>query len=366
MRMLQSILFVTDFNPASASAIPMAARLASVFGARISVLHVMEPHLPVAVSLHRQENVVQLLDETRAQFERLDAQVSEVLLVTGPVIDSIVRKANEMNADLIVIGSGKMSPDGTCTVGPVAQSVIEHAVQPVLAVRSGSSNTTFKTILCPVDHSNVSRHGLRNAIRLAKVLESRLVVLSVVPEVSWLTAAAETGVLTDAKGEYIMNWSEELASFLSGINFDGVAYTRELRSGVPHEQIVAVAKEHQADLVIMGATGRTGLVRVLLGSTTRRILRNLPCSLLTVKDEDVLEDLFEEDMLQIAELMNEGQALKDAGSDALAAEKFRQVLAYNPFHVTAVECLAEASEKLGRTQEAESYRRRARRLQEKS
>ena len=40
----------------------------------------------------------------------------------------------------------------------------------------------------------------------------------------------------------------------------------------------------------MGATGRTGLAQILLGSTTRRLLRQLPCSLLTVKQEDVLDE----------------------------------------------------------------------------
>jgi transposase len=44
------------------------------------------------------------------------------------------------------------------------------------------------------------------------------------------------------------------------------------------------------DRVGMGATGRSGLLRLLMGSVTRRVLQHLPCSLLTVKDEDLVED----------------------------------------------------------------------------
>ena len=50
-------------------------------------------------------------------------------------------------------------------------------------------------------------------------------------------------------------------------------WKREFRQGSPHEQITAAARERGADLLVMGATGRTGLVRVLLGSVTRRVLR---------------------------------------------------------------------------------------------
>lgn len=58
---------------------------------------------------------------------------------------------------------------------------------------------------------------------------------------------------------------------------------------------------------MMGATGRTGLLQVLVGSTTRRLLRALPCSLLKVKQEDVVEKLFEADLRKIVSLMSEGR-----------------------------------------------------------
>ncbi len=58
---------------------------------------------------------------------------------------------------------------------------------------------------------------------------------------------------------------------------------------------------------MMGATGRTGLLQVLVGSTTRRLLRALSCSLLKVKQEDVVEELFEADLRKIVSLMSEGR-----------------------------------------------------------
>ncbi len=359
MRMLQSLLLATDFQPASNNAACVAARLASAFGTRVSAIHVVEPWLPAAASIFRHQQAERMFEDLRTRFSQQQVPLANCSVRAAPVADAIVRNATEVDADLIVLGAGELSASQAFTVGPIAQSVMEQAPQPVLTVHPAARDIVFRTILCPVDHSAVSRRGLRNAVQLARVLGSRLVVLSVVPDVSWLTAAVNTGELADAKLEYEHKWCEELETFLAGIHFDSIPYVKEVRSGAPHDQIIAAAKEHQADLIVMGATGRTGLVRVLLGSTARRVLRDLPCSLLTVKQEDVIEEFLADDLNTIALLMAEGYALYQAGSYEPAAAKFRQALARNPFNLQAVERLAEAYHKLGQNEQEATYRRRA-------
>jgi Flp pilus assembly protein TadD len=109
----------------------------------------------------------------------------------------------------------------------------------------------------------------------------------------------------------------------------------------------------------MGSTGRTGLVRMLVGSVTRHMLRQLPCSLLTVKDEDAVEALFEEDLRQVNLLMAEGRELLKNGCYLPALVKLRQVTAIDPFHVEALQAQADAHEKLGQHDEAKTCSRRA-------
>ena len=75
-----------------------------------------------------------------------------------------------------------------------------------------------------------------------------------------------------------------------------------------------------------------------------------------------MEELFQGDLDTINRLMAEGRGLLTGGSDATAKTKFRQVLARNPFHVGAVEGLAEAHEQFGEHEEANYYRRRAENL----
>jgi nucleotide-binding universal stress UspA family protein len=57
----------------------------------------------------------------------------------------------------------------------------------------------------------------------------------------------------------------------------------EIRVGSPVAEIVAAAKDLQADLLCIGTHGRTGLAHLILGSQAERILREAPCPVLTVK-----------------------------------------------------------------------------------
>jgi nucleotide-binding universal stress UspA family protein len=351
---MKTILFATDLRPASRDAAKPLAKLASSFGAQVVPLHVVEPlpHWPIeAQQLEKQEPLAKIVAELRES----GVAVADPRLVVGPPAPTIVREAREVAADLIVIGAGDRTGVFRFSGGPTAQAVLEQAEMPVLAVRPSPPALTFRKILCPVDHSKISAQGLRNAVRLARTLGSELIILSVVPDVSWLTAAADTGHFANAKLEFEAKWRDEFERFLASIPTTDVKTTTELRFGKAHEQIVAGAQEQPADLLVMGATGRTGLIRVLLGSTTRRVLEQLPCSLLVVKSEDLLGEEFEGEVRLIKVLMAEGRDLLAAGSNEAAIARFRQVLRHNPFHVEAIQALAQVHEKLGQHDLARHY-----------
>jgi nucleotide-binding universal stress UspA family protein len=197
-----------------------------------------------------------------------------------------------MNADLVVVGAGDHNPEQRYHVGPTAAAVIQHASQPVLAVRPGEPRPRFEKILCPVDHSAVSKQGLQNAVQLARVLRSELRILSVVPPVPWAPPSGEMGLGDSAAVRHEFAWREEFERFLREVDFSDVRWTREIRKGGAAKEIIASAEEHHGDVIVMGSTERSGLARVLLGSVTRRVLQQLPCALLTVKHENVVEQLF--------------------------------------------------------------------------
>lgn len=360
MGTLRSILLATDFRQSSEAAAEATARLATTFGSRVTVLHVREEFLTWPVSPF--ENQDRLTRELAAR----KVDLGEFLVHAGPVADTVVRKAQELEADLLVTGAGEKFLPGNSSVGPIAEAILERTASPVLATIPHWPKLEFESILCPVDHSRVSRRALEDAVQLARTFGGKLVVLSVVPDVNWLTAAAETGQLAGAKIEHEARWVKEFDEFLADHTFDGIEWEREVRHGVPHEQITAAARERGADLLVMGATGRTGIVRVLLGSVTRRVLRQLPCSVLLVKDQTVFEEQFLLDLDAIDRLAAAGRDRLAAGSPAEAAGKFRQALALDPYHPAALDGLATACDQLGQADAARRYRNRADRLRQRT
>jgi nucleotide-binding universal stress UspA family protein len=137
----------------------------------------------------------------------------------------------------------------------------------------------FQQILCPVDFSEHSRQALASAALLTSRRKGRLTVIFV--EHPLLMAAAAAGY--DEKA-ILEKGRKELSRFVErtvgpyGLPKSSV--TVEAVFGEPHEQITALAQRLKADLVVMGAHGYTGANKLMLGSTTHRLLRKLPIPIL--------------------------------------------------------------------------------------
>jgi nucleotide-binding universal stress UspA family protein len=361
MKNLQSILFATDFRPASRDAAEVAGRLAASFGSHVTLLHVLDPlphDRPSLMHLNREHATAQLRE--LAEFLASKRVVlDETATAVGHAADVITRKADEIGADLILIGAGERSRLDHFAHGPNAAAIMQHATKPVLAVRPGEPPAAFRKILCPVDMSAASMRGLLNAIRLARAFGSHLLVLTVVPSPNWFELVVEAKSLAEIKVEHDREWRASFEQFLLTAPLGNVSWAKEIRSGAPQREIIAAAAAHQSDLIVMGSTGRTGLARVLMGSVTRRVIQQLPCSLLTVKPEELPEEEFSSDVNTIRILYAEGRELLRAKSYEAAAAKFNQVLGHDPYHALALKGRADAFDQLGHAHDAARSRRRA-------
>ncbi len=378
MRQLQRILLATDFRPASLEAVHVASHLARTFGSQLLLLHVQPSGPRWSVPAHPSGGqAIESLRQVSEQLTHQGVQVCELPDVVGSPADIIVDTAHRLDVDLILIGAGERSKFDTFAVGPIAEMVMQHATQPVLAIRPEPPKTQFQKVLCPIDHSDASLRALRNAIRLTKAFHGELVVLSVVPPVrplksKWIVPPVNWVIYGGSSmsdvvaAEHEATWRSECDEFLKQVDLGDVKWSRVVRSGVPQEEIVEAVNEHDADVLVMGSTGRTGLMRLLMGSVTRRVIQHLPCSLLTVKREDALDESFEERLNRLRMRFDEGQVLLEEKSFDAALARFSAVLAYNPYDIPALEGCAMACEKLGQTSRAERCRKRAALLRQKS
>jgi nucleotide-binding universal stress UspA family protein len=140
-------------------------------------------------------------------------------------------------------------------------------------------------ILVPLDFSAPSEQALDSAIELAHKLEARVTLLHVVhpptlgtvPEVGQGVAYASLMEQLEADANQAMDTSNQRARDA------GLKSKSALIHGVPFQQIVDFARDQQADLIIMGTHGHTGLKHVLLGSVAEKVVRLAPCAVLVTR-----------------------------------------------------------------------------------
>jgi nucleotide-binding universal stress UspA family protein len=139
--------------------------------------------------------------------------------------------------------------------------------------------THIQTILHPTDFSDSSKSAYRVACALARDYGARLIVLHVAqpPVVIY----DEAGRLLPHRTDYREAAMRELAKLpLPG---ELVRVEHRLGGGEAAAEILRVARESGADLIVVGTQGRTGLARVLIGSVAEDVLREAPCPVLTVR-----------------------------------------------------------------------------------
>jgi nucleotide-binding universal stress UspA family protein len=143
-----------------------------------------------------------------------------------------------------------------------------------------------KRIVCPIDFSDAAAPAERQAVALARALGAEIVLLHVASEAPlWREPLGTPGVR--AVFEAQRKWAADtLAERAVALAAEGVSARGVLKVGVPWQEIVRLAADEKADMIVMGTQGRTGLDRLLLGSVTERVVRQAPCPVLTVRPDN--------------------------------------------------------------------------------
>ena len=128
------------------------------------------------------------------------------------------------------------------------------------------------TILCPIDFSAVTEDLVTYAAALAAGTGAELRLLHVLE-----TGAGPAGSLPD------LFVARELARCREAARLAGARVSTAVAQGDAGREIVAEARLHPANMIVIGAHGQTGLTRFLMGSTAETVVRTAPCVTLLVK-----------------------------------------------------------------------------------
>jgi len=201
----------------------------------------------------------------------------QALCEEGTIHEKIVDLADMENYDLIVMGKKGLSLIERAFVGSVTERVIGYSRQDILVIPNGAK-IGRRNLLVATDGSAYSEAAARKAIEIAMQSHGEIKALSVVDvTVEFMLRAHEVYDTLVAKAKGFSDAIKQKA-LAAGIKAEAL-----VRDGEVYQVIIDVAKEQQADMIIMGSLGRTGIKRLLMGSTAERVLGHATFPVLIVK-----------------------------------------------------------------------------------
>ena len=132
----------------------------------------------------------------------------------------------------------------------------------------------YKNILIPVDGSEASIKAFKQAVHIAERNDAALYLVAILDKKD---NAEEAEQLQHDKDSLF----DELDRYARA---NGVAVHKEMRSGNAKEMIAkALVEEWNCDLIVMGATGKGTIAKLVVGSVTNHVIKHAPCDVLIVR-----------------------------------------------------------------------------------
>ncbi|CAN5619669.1 universal stress protein [soil metagenome] len=292
-----TILVTLDGSDFAEQALAPALAMASKFGGTLHLLSAVsslpifqpaDPSRDTAPGWFAEEGARAraYLEKVRNRILAEDPDRAVVLhLPTGSPATVILQAIRDLGADVVVMTTHGRGALGRAWVGSVTDRVMRESPCPVLLLPTGETATFSASILVPMDASETSEAALNHAAHLARLWESRLTLVTVIPKpqsvaVPFLDLSAETERTRMDREQEMHRYLEARAAPLreQGLRVDTLtARTDEVAQG-----IVRLLEQSRSGLVVMGTQGRGGMARFFMGSVASRMIRISPVPVMLV------------------------------------------------------------------------------------
>lgn len=211
----------------------------------------------------------------------------------GQAAEELIREVLREGMDLLVAGARRCSPTMNLLFGSTSQTLLRQCPCPLWIPREGSFDGEVTTIVAADELADVGEKVLRFAVAAAQFTHSRLLVVHAAQY------PLEGGLMrTESTRQDIFKYKQkvrdeaeqELTRRLSKTDYRTIQ-EGTLVSVEPGDPVVVIGqavRSHQADLLVVGTHGRSGLSALLVGNSVERILADVPCSVLAIKPDDFI------------------------------------------------------------------------------
>ncbi len=286
---IERILLSTDGSEFSEGAVREAIKLAKKCSSRLSIITVLETNpeftaIAPQITERAEKTAREKLEAVKQRAVKEGVECDIIIREGESSYQYIVDEAAKTKSTMIVMGRRGRTGLKRLMMGSVTARVIGHAPCSVLVVPR-AAQPEFKNIVVATDGSTYSVAAAAEAIGLAKRNNGSLTVVSAVPsELATPTDIDFTMNQKELIADKEMHQAEKNAKVVKeAAQKEGVAVRAFVMSGKPSEAIIQTAQEKNADLIVLGSHGRTGVERLLMGSVAERVIVLASCAVLVVK-----------------------------------------------------------------------------------
>lgn len=281
---MKKILLATDFSERSDRALRRATLLARQFGTSLSIVHVVDDDQPRRIVDSEHDVASTLLRELCSTVRNVDGISCEARVVLADPFAGIVGAAGEERPDLLVMGPHRRQALRDTFVGTTAERTIRSANCPVLMVNAPPVGH-YRHIMLTTDLSEGAARAVKVCAALDIARGARIMILHAFDAPAVHLAMSHT-MSRDEKQAYLDDVRNEalskLSTFLKSVDWRSIRRAVRQVRNTPAEEILAAAKDENADLVAVGTAGRSGIAKYFLGSVAEEVLRQADRDIIVV------------------------------------------------------------------------------------
>jgi len=304
--MFQKILIPLDGSPLAEAVLPYIIPIAKAYGSQVVLTNVVAPptvEFAGDFTGIQHPYLDQLTEEAKTWAagylqkvaDRLaQAQVSVLrqdVLVGSPAA-MFASQIERQGVDLVAIATHGRSGLGRVLLGSVADNLLHSTNVPLLVVRPPEvevqGEIKLSSIIVPLDGSPLAESVLAYVKDLAKVLSLTVTLVRAIPTVTALSAGPEyvllpIDIITEMKEAAILY----LDNVAKSLRDEGLSCTTEVVEGDTASAITEYARKTQNGLIAISSHGRTGIIRMVLGSVADRLIRTSGDPVLVIRPKNV-------------------------------------------------------------------------------
>jgi len=278
---MANILIPIDFSKLSFNALKHSYIISSLYRATINMIYVIENTNPL-FNFVQDNELDELLERVKLKFKELIGKTEKetglkanYIIEKGNVVDTILKKAKELDIELLVMGTTGSADIRKKIIGTNTLRVIKEATFPILSIKNDTPPKKYKKIVLPLDLTKETTQKIKYAIKFAKFFQATVHLVSVV-----------------TTGNYIINDTLifKLEQTSRKLETEGISCTTkiEYESNSPGKianKILEYCYEVEADLIMIMTQQESGIKKFFIGSLASEIVNKAKLPVLSINPQ---------------------------------------------------------------------------------